>query len=120
MRRGIPSARCRNESAADIALFDHFVGSTRLVFRSVSINGSNGTHFNDRGGAGPWRAELKPVPTAVFRVNESDLVDGKCTPHPIGTLTDKIEITGARDAVAAIVVCRSLMVFQRLPVLASL
>ncbi|MBX9843683.1 MAG: alpha/beta hydrolase [Xanthobacteraceae bacterium] len=45
---------------------------------------------------------LKPVPAAVFRVNEADRawVDGKCTPHPIGTLTDKITLTGARDRIA--------------------
>jgi pimeloyl-ACP methyl ester carboxylesterase len=45
---------------------------------------------------------LKPVPASVFRVNEADRawVDGKCTPHPIGTLTDKITLTGARDKVA--------------------
>ncbi len=45
---------------------------------------------------------LKPVPASVFRVNEADRawVDGKCTPHPIGTLTDKITITGARDKIA--------------------
>src|SRR5262245_48956795 len=45
---------------------------------------------------------LKPVPAAVFRVNEKDRawVDGLCTPHPIATLTDKIALTGARDRVA--------------------
>ena len=45
---------------------------------------------------------LKPVPAAVFRVNEADRawVDGKCTPHPIGTLTDKITVTGGRDKIA--------------------
>jgi hypothetical protein len=42
------------------------------------------------------------VPASVFRVNEADRawVDGKCTPHPIGTLTDKITLTGARDKIA--------------------
>jgi pimeloyl-ACP methyl ester carboxylesterase len=45
---------------------------------------------------------LKPVPAAVFRVNEKDRawVDAKCTPQPIATLTDKIALTGARDKVA--------------------
>ena len=35
---------------------------------------------------------MKPVPAAVFQVNEKDRawVDGKCTPHPLATLTDKI------------------------------
>ena len=45
---------------------------------------------------------LKPVPASVFRVNEADRpwVDGKCTPHPIGTLIDKVALTGARDKIA--------------------
>ena len=45
---------------------------------------------------------LKPVPAAVFRVNEKDRawVDAMCTPHPIGTFTEKVKITGARDRVA--------------------
>ena len=45
---------------------------------------------------------MKPVPAAVFEVNEKDRawVDGKCTPHPLATLTDKITLTGARDRIA--------------------
>jgi len=45
---------------------------------------------------------LKPVPAAVFRVNEKDRawVDAKCTPHPIAALTEKIMVTGARDKIA--------------------
>jgi pimeloyl-ACP methyl ester carboxylesterase len=45
---------------------------------------------------------MKPVPAAVFRVNEKDRawVDAKCTPHPVASLTDKITITGARDRIA--------------------
>ncbi len=45
---------------------------------------------------------MKPVPAAVFRVNEKDRawVDGMCTPHPIATLTDKITVTGAREKIA--------------------
>ena len=45
---------------------------------------------------------MKPVPAAVFRVNEPDRawVDAKCTPHPVATLTDKITVGGARDRIA--------------------
>ena len=45
---------------------------------------------------------MKPVPAAVFRVNEKDRawVDGKCTPHPIATLTEKINVTGAYERIA--------------------
>ncbi len=45
---------------------------------------------------------MKPVPAAVFRVNEKDRawVDGMCTPHPINTFTDKISVASARDKVA--------------------
>lgn len=42
---------------------------------------------------------MKPVPAAVFRVNENDRawVDAKCTPHPLATLTDKITLSGAYE-----------------------
>ena len=45
---------------------------------------------------------MKPVSVAVFQVNEKDRawVDGKCTPHPLAMLTDKIALTGARDRIA--------------------
>jgi len=45
---------------------------------------------------------MKPVPAAVFQVNEKDRawVDGKCTQHPLATFTDKITLTGARDRIA--------------------
>ena len=45
---------------------------------------------------------LKPVPASVFRVNEKDRawVDAKCTPQPIGTFTETIKLTGARDKIA--------------------
>jgi pimeloyl-ACP methyl ester carboxylesterase len=44
---------------------------------------------------------LKPVPAAVFRVNEADRawVDAKCTPHPLATLTDAITLGGARERI---------------------
>jgi pimeloyl-ACP methyl ester carboxylesterase len=45
---------------------------------------------------------MKPVPAAVFQVNEKDRawVDRMCTPHPLATLTDKITLTGARERIA--------------------
>jgi pimeloyl-ACP methyl ester carboxylesterase len=45
---------------------------------------------------------LKPIPSAVFRVNEKDRawVDALCTPHPIGTMLEPIKLTGARERIA--------------------
>jgi pimeloyl-ACP methyl ester carboxylesterase len=45
---------------------------------------------------------MKPPPASLFRVNEKDRpwVDGKCTAHPVATLTDKVALTGAREGVA--------------------
>jgi pimeloyl-ACP methyl ester carboxylesterase len=45
---------------------------------------------------------LKPIPAAVFRVNEKDRawVDAMCVPHPIATFKEKINLTGARDRIA--------------------
>jgi len=46
--------------------------------------------------------QMKPVPAAVFKVNEQDRawVDAMCTPHPLATMTDKIALTGAHEKVA--------------------
>ena len=45
---------------------------------------------------------MKPIPAAVFRVNEKDRawVDAQCTPHPIATFTDKAVVTGGREKIA--------------------
>jgi pimeloyl-ACP methyl ester carboxylesterase len=45
---------------------------------------------------------MKPVPAAVFRVNENDRawVDAMCTPHPLATFTDRITLTGAHERIA--------------------
>src|SRR5581483_4089987 len=45
---------------------------------------------------------MKPIPAAVFRVNEKDRawVDAQCTPHPIATLTDKAKVAGGREKIA--------------------
>jgi pimeloyl-ACP methyl ester carboxylesterase len=45
---------------------------------------------------------LKPVPAAVFRVNEKDRawVDAKCTPQPIASMEEAVKLTGARDKIA--------------------
>jgi pimeloyl-ACP methyl ester carboxylesterase len=44
---------------------------------------------------------MKPVPAAVFKVNERDRawVDAKCTPQPIACMTDAVLLTGAREKV---------------------
>ena len=45
---------------------------------------------------------MAPVPAAAFRVNEKDRawVDALCTPHPIGTFTEKLVHNGARERIA--------------------
>lgn len=44
---------------------------------------------------------MPPVPAAAFQVNVRDRawVDGRCTPHPLGTFTQQITLTGARDRI---------------------
>ena len=39
---------------------------------------------------------VSPIPAEVFGVNRADRdwVDAQCTPHPYGTLTQKIQLTG--------------------------
>jgi pimeloyl-ACP methyl ester carboxylesterase len=40
---------------------------------------------------------IPPIPAAVFKVNAADAayVDAKCTPHPAGTMSEKLVLTGA-------------------------
>jgi pimeloyl-ACP methyl ester carboxylesterase len=82
-----------------IVFLDAFVPET-----GDSLGASSSQPVREAIAAALGRGELalKPVPAAVFRVNEADRpwVDGKCTPHPLGTLTDKITVTGARDKIA--------------------
>jgi pimeloyl-ACP methyl ester carboxylesterase len=45
---------------------------------------------------------VPPIPAAAFNVNEEDRlwVDSLCTPHPLGTLTQSIELTGSHARIA--------------------
>jgi pimeloyl-ACP methyl ester carboxylesterase len=45
---------------------------------------------------------VPPIPAAAFNVNEEDRlwVDSLCTPHPLGTLTQPIELTGSHARIA--------------------
>jgi pimeloyl-ACP methyl ester carboxylesterase len=44
---------------------------------------------------------IAPIPAAVFKVNAADqaYVDGKCTPHPAATMSEKLALTGAYKTV---------------------
>ena len=44
---------------------------------------------------------LKPIPAAVFNVNEKDRawIDAQCTPQPLATFLDKTAATGGREKV---------------------
>jgi pimeloyl-ACP methyl ester carboxylesterase len=44
---------------------------------------------------------VSPIPGAFFGVNEDDCawVDAQCTPQPVGTFTEKVKLTGAREAI---------------------
>jgi pimeloyl-ACP methyl ester carboxylesterase len=46
---------------------------------------------------------VPPIPAAAFNVNEEDRswVDSMCTPHPLGTLTQPIELTGSHARIAS-------------------
>jgi pimeloyl-ACP methyl ester carboxylesterase len=45
---------------------------------------------------------MKPIPAAVFQVNEKDRawVDSLCTPHPLASMAEPIKLTGARERIA--------------------
>jgi pimeloyl-ACP methyl ester carboxylesterase len=44
---------------------------------------------------------VAPIPAAVFKVNAADAayVDDKCTPHPVGTMSEKLVLSGAYKTV---------------------
>jgi pimeloyl-ACP methyl ester carboxylesterase len=44
---------------------------------------------------------IRPVPAAVFKVNEKDAawVDKMCTPHPLKCFLDRVTLTGARERI---------------------
>jgi pimeloyl-ACP methyl ester carboxylesterase len=46
---------------------------------------------------------VPPIPAAAFNVNEEDRlwVDSMCTPHPLGTLTQPIQLTGSHARIAS-------------------
>ena len=45
---------------------------------------------------------LPPLPASFFQVNEADRawIDSMCTPQPLGTYTEKLVLTGARERIA--------------------
>jgi pimeloyl-ACP methyl ester carboxylesterase len=45
--------------------------------------------------------KVPPIPAAVFKVNAADCawVDAQCTPHPLGTMTQKLRLTGAHKKI---------------------
>jgi pimeloyl-ACP methyl ester carboxylesterase len=49
-----------------------------------------------------WK--VKPIPAAVFRVNDADAawVDRQCTPQPLATFATPARLTGACDGIAEI------------------
>ena len=56
---------------------------------------------------------VPPIPAAAFNVNEADRswVDSLCTPHPLGTLTQPIELTGSYTRIA----CKSYVLATQNP-----
>ncbi|MBI3759234.1 MAG: alpha/beta fold hydrolase, partial [Deltaproteobacteria bacterium] len=44
---------------------------------------------------------VPPRPAAAFLVNEKDQawIDAKCMPQPIGTMTERLKLTGARETI---------------------
>jgi pimeloyl-ACP methyl ester carboxylesterase len=69
---------------------------------SLAVSSSQPVREAIAAALGRGELALKPVPAAVFRVNEKDRawVDAKCTPHPIAALTEPIKLIGARDKIA--------------------
>jgi pimeloyl-ACP methyl ester carboxylesterase len=87
------------DKIASIVFLDAFVPESG---DSIAATSSQPVREAIAAAIGRGELALKPVPAAVFRVNEKDRawVDAKCTPHPIAGFTEKITVTGARDKIA--------------------
>jgi pimeloyl-ACP methyl ester carboxylesterase len=87
------------DKIASIVFLDAFVPESG---DSLAASSSQPVREAIAAALGRGEPALKPVPAAVFRVNEKDRawVDAKCTPHPIAALIEKIALTGARDKIA--------------------
>jgi pimeloyl-ACP methyl ester carboxylesterase len=87
------------DKIASIVFLDAFVPEDGdSLLEKASQAARDGMHAAiQKGDAG-----MKPIPAAVFRVNEKDRawVDAQCTPQPIATLTDKAKVAGGRDKIA--------------------
>jgi pimeloyl-ACP methyl ester carboxylesterase len=86
-------------SVASIVYLDAFVPQPGDNLLSLSNPGPRKS-FEDAVARGDLTA--KPVPAAVFKVNEKDRpwVDAKCTPHPLAAIVENITAAGAREKVA--------------------
>ncbi len=88
-----------NDKIASIVFLDAFVPEDGdSLFENASQAARDGMSEAIKKG----EIAMKPIPAAVFRVNEKDRawVDAKCTPQPIATLTDKAKVAGGREKIA--------------------
>lgn len=87
------------EQIASIVFLDAFVPQNGQTIMSLSRQG-----LRDSINAAVKRGDLgiPPAKASYFNVNEKDrvFVDAKCTPQPIGTYSDPVKLTGAREKIA--------------------
>jgi pimeloyl-ACP methyl ester carboxylesterase len=86
-------------SIGSIVFLDAFVpenGDSMMALTSQAVRNNLKTAA-DRGDLG-----VAPRSAAAFLVNEKDQawVDAMCVPQPIGTMTEKMALTGARERIA--------------------
>ena len=84
------------ESIGSIVFLDAFVPENGNRLKDLTVRGAAIDELVQKG-----ETTMKPVPAAVFQVNEKDRawVDSKCTPQPLATFTEAITLTGARERV---------------------
>ncbi len=85
------------EAISSIVFLDAFMPENGDSMRDLTVRRTAIDELVQKG-----ETTMKPVPAAVFQVNEKDRgwVDGKCTPQPLGTFTEQITLTGARERIA--------------------
>ena len=92
---------CVPERVAALTFLDAFVPNDGESLIDLSLRGGPSRQLNgamDGDGRG-----VPPIPAAHFHVNETDRaeVDRLCGPQPIGTMLQRLRLTGARERCAS-------------------
>jgi pimeloyl-ACP methyl ester carboxylesterase len=86
-------------TVSSIVFLDAFLPEDgKCLFDYTAVEGREGGPMVEEG---ERTALVSPISAAFFGVNDADRawVDAQCTPQPVDTFTEKVRLTGAREAI---------------------